>query len=404
MVGQGGASFGSASLFLLAFLTSAEVSVAARPPAPAGRVDLRKYFQHPEASPDRAALKKRLSRLSVSKLLSLLRGIEPLGPRPAGLSRFETPEGAYLVIAPKGYTPKKSYPLHIELHGHGSAQTGHTACERYWQGEPAAAGILLACPDLRDRWTTPRAERLLIATYKDVQQRYNVATHRVTLGGFSGGGIGTWMMGPEYPDFFAALGPRAGIPPRADEVMANLNGLPVYLVHGRGDPTIPVSNSRRAAEVMKRLGVEHIYREEAGGHEFFGRLNTAIVRWLLTKSRPSRRAFRYRGRLGGERRIVHFLELRGTGVVTVNARIEKRRRVVLSFDPPGVATEVRLHLNRKLVDMARKNVVVEIKGRGTRTYPLKETVAEVLDSYDVTRDLRRVYPAGVTIRLSGKSP
>ncbi len=322
-------------------------------------------------------------------MLAALRRIEPHVRQPANMQRFETEGGGYYVIPPVGYTERKAWPLHIALHGHGSSQTGKTACERYWHGEPAKLGFLLACPDLRDRWTTPRAEALVVATYKDVQQRFNVQTDRVSLGGFSGGGIGTWLIGPEYPDFFCALVARAGIPPRADEVIANLNGLPVYVVHGKGDPTIPVENSRRAVAALERLDIEHVYKEEPGGHEFFGHLNNAILDWLKAKQRKNRTAFRYRGRLGGPRRIVHWLELVGSGVVTVEARIEKRRRIVIAIDHPESVQRVVLHLSRKLVDTKRKQIEVVV-GRRSAMYPLRESAAEVLDSYDVTRDLRRV--------------
>lgn len=348
----------------------------------------------PEKDAARPALKTSLTRLSVGRLLGLLRHVEPHVKSPSGPQRFSTPSGEYLVLVPPGYTPKKAWPLHIALHGHGSGQSAKTACERYWRGEPAQKGFLLACPDLRDKWTTPRGEALMVATYKDVQQRFNVQTDRVSLGGFSGGGIGTWIMGPEYPDLFAALVPRAGIPPRADEVIANLNGLPIYVVHGTGDPTIPVENSRRAAATLERLKIEHVYKEEPGGHEFFGKLNNPILDWLAKKKRTLRANFAYRGRLGSARRIVHWVELAGTGVITVEARIEKRRRAVLRWTGDGHVTRVVLHLSRKLVDLKRGSIEVVVNGK-SRVFPLRESAAEVLDSYDITRDLRRVY----TVRI-----
>ena len=396
MTARGSAPVRNGRLAAVAALVAFASPAMARPPS--DRDQLRQYFALPAGSTERAPLLKRLGRLSPSRVLGLLRTIEPHTAQAKGAQRFETTVGPYLVIPPAGYTPKKAWPLHIALHGHGSAQTAHIACERYWQGEPSRHGTILACPDLRDRWTTPRAEQLVIATYKDVQQRFNIATDRVSLGGFSGGGIGTWLIGPEYPDLFAALVARAGIPPRADEVIANLNGLPIYVVHGKGDPTIDVSNSRRAVEALDRLKIEHVYKEMAGSHEFFGKLNDPILDWLATKKRKLRPSFRYRGRLGGERRIVHWLELVGSGVVTVNARIEKRRKIVISLDDSSTVKRVVLHLSRKLVDLRRRQIEVAV-GKRRYTLPIKETVAEVLDSYDITRDLRRVYTVRLEITL-----
>lgn len=381
--------------WFVSFCILCAVFVTVPEPASAGVVrDLRSFYFGPNRG-DRK-LRKRLLRRGLRRVLTGLRKVEPHVRSPDDMQRFETDHGGYYVRPPKGYRNRKSWPLHIELHGHGASQSGRVACRRYWKGEPARAGVILACPDLRSKWTSARGEKLVIATYKDVQRRMNVRTDRVSLGGFSGGGIGTWIIGPKYPDLFSAIIPRAGIPPRADEAIANLNGLSVYLVHGIGDATIPVKHSRTAVRALERHKIDHTYRERRGGHEFFGRLNNDILRWLKKRKRRNRKHFTYSGRLGGEPRIIHWVQLTGRGKVTVSGRISRRRRIQLTIDHPERLSQIDLWLSRRMVDMRRRQIDVVINGRPFG-YRLRETTAAALDSYEITRDLRRVYTARVTV-------
>jgi hypothetical protein len=354
---------------------------------------LRTYFENPKAHPK---LRKHFTRKSVRNMLALMRRVEPHIRAKQGLQSFTTAAGKYVVIPPRGYTPYRTWPLHIELHGHGSTQSGKVACTRYWRGEPARAGVILACPSLPGKWNSAKGQALLLATYKDVQQRFNVLTTRVSLGGFSGGGIGTWLFGPRYPDLFSAIVARAGIPPRSDRVIRNLNGLPIYFVHGKRDPTIAVKHSRRIAKQLRRLKIDHIYREMTGAHEFFRVLNRPILRWLSTKRRRLKGHFRYHGRLGKKARIIHWLHVEGSGTHTIEGRIVGRRSVVINIDRPERIKRINIYLGRKNFDMARRRVNVTVNGRHF-TFPVREKVTAILDSYDITRDLRRVFTARVSI-------
>jgi pimeloyl-ACP methyl ester carboxylesterase len=354
---------------------------------------LRTYFENPKAHPK---LRRILVRKSVRNMLALMRRVEPHVRARRGMQTFKTRVGSYVVIPPKGYRPSISWPLHIELHGHGSTQTGKVACKRYWRGEPAEAGVILACPSLGGKWNSTRGEALLLATYKDVQQHFNVKTTRISLGGFSGGGIGTWLYGPRYPDLFSAIVARAGIPPLSSKVIKNLNGMPIYFVHGRNDPTIPVKHSRRIAKQLRQLKIDHIYKEMTGVHEFFRKLSKPILRWLSKKRRRLKARFRYHGRLGRTPRIIHWLHVEGSGKHTINGRIVRRRSVIINIDHPEKIKAINIYLSRKNFDVNRRRVNVTINGRHF-TFPVRENAAAILDSYDITRDLRRVFTAKITV-------
>ncbi|MFT5430147.1 MAG: hypothetical protein ACI9OJ_000820, partial [Myxococcota bacterium] len=182
----------------------------------------------------------------------------------------------------------------------------------------------------------------------------------------------------------------------AEDVIRNLNGLPMYLIHGKRDSVIDVKHTRRLAAELKKLKIDHVYKEMGGGHEFFSKLNTSVVKWLKSKRRKLRRTFRYFGPIGGPARIIHWLQLTGSGRVTVTGRIIKRRRIIINIDKPERLSKLTIHLHRKVFDVNRRAVDVVINGKAFH-FRVRETAEAVLDSYDITRDLRRVFTAKLTL-------
>ena len=69
----------------------------------------------------------------------------------------------------------------------------------------------------------------------EVQQDYKFDTNRIILSGFSMGGAGTWAMGNNNPDKYAAIAPASyGIYSAAVENLKNSN-LPIYAMAGGGE-------------------------------------------------------------------------------------------------------------------------------------------------------------------------
>lgn len=139
---------------------------------------------------------------------------------------------------------------------------------------------------------------------------------RVYLTGHSMGGHGTWMVGAQNPQRFAAIAPSAGwtdvwayggapAPTPEDPVAAyfdraanvhrldlwqeNLAALGVYVLHGDADDNVPVSEAR---EMRRRLSAFHpnfAYYEKAGAGHWWG---SACVDWppLFDFLRSNRRS------------------------------------------------------------------------------------------------------------------
>jgi predicted peptidase len=111
------------------------------------------------------------------------------------------------------------------------------------------------------------------------------------------GGYGTWNLGLAYPEKFAALAPICGGGELIKAILSSrekaqaLKTLGVWAFHGGKDPVVPVEESRRMVEVLKKIGVPDvkltIYAE--AGHDSWTETykNPEFYRWLLAHERKT---------------------------------------------------------------------------------------------------------------------
>jgi pimeloyl-ACP methyl ester carboxylesterase len=197
----------------------------------------------------------------------------------------------YGLYVPPSYQPARSYPLIICLHGAGF--NGDSYLDRW--SPRLGERYLLACPSIADgAWWTRDGELLVMAVFDEVARRYHVDRDRVFLTGMSNGGLGTYLIGLNHTDQFAALIPMAGSLPRGFyPLFDNATRTPLYLIHGAHDQVIPVSFSRNIAAYLKQEGIPFVYREHeqihpmAGGHFFPKDELPALMAWLDAQHRPS---------------------------------------------------------------------------------------------------------------------
>jgi dienelactone hydrolase len=121
----------------------------------------------------------------------------------------------------------------------------------------------------------------------------NIDPARVYLTGHSMGGHGTWVLGGQYPDKFAAIGPsagwiswwtyvfhadsalskmermmiRTGMENNPFKLVTNYKQFGIYALHGSADDNVPVEESIRMIDTLKRFDHDFIFHEEPGvGH------------------------------------------------------------------------------------------------------------------------------------------
>ena len=180
------------------------------------------------------------------------------------LERKQVLSADYLLFLPDGYGADagKRWPLILFLHGAGERGSNVWLVAKHGPPKIDTANklpfIIVSpqCPDGKI-WSN----EILLALLDEIENKYSVDTHRVYLTGLSMGGFGTWSLGLSHPDRFAAIAPICGggefiTPLLADKV--TLSTLPVWAFHGAKDPVVPLEESERMVNLLKKMGVKEV--------------------------------------------------------------------------------------------------------------------------------------------------
>ena len=215
----------------------------------------------------------------------------------------------YVVYVPHNYDARKSWPVILFLHGSGergddamrATQIGIGAAIRHDRDLVPAIVVFPIAPE-ETRWLDAEADGAMRALDRTIGE-FNVDRHRVYLTGLSMGGYGAYHLALAHPDRFAALVVVCGgLLPHASTtavrqspltmhaadpyafVAESLKHIPIWLFHGADDPIIPVEESRRMNEELRRAGADVHYTEYAGvGHNAWDRAYSdgAMWTWLF---------------------------------------------------------------------------------------------------------------------------
>jgi predicted peptidase len=130
-----------------------------------------------------------------------------------------------------------------------------------------------------------------------------VASHRVDqsriyLTGLSMGGYATWSVGLKNPNRFAAIAPICGGGDTLDVLLphqgkqAALKKLPIWVFHGAKDNVVPLVESERMVNSLKRAGNENLkftVYPEAGHDSWTEAYNgQELYDWFLQHKLPSK--------------------------------------------------------------------------------------------------------------------
>ncbi len=212
---------------------------------------LRSYWLLPEAESTRDALEPQTDGVGV----------------PVGMIHHpQTPEHAdYSLYVPEYYTPDKTWPLIICLHG------GYGRGDDYiwtWLRPAKSKGYLLLSPkSLGLTWSVlqpPVDSGSIRAMFDEVCETYSVDRSRVYLSGLSDGGTYTYLLGLDQAELFVGIAPIAGeLSPAADGMLRQKQGIdvPIHVVHGVHDFIFPVEAVRSSNELLEHIGYQVKYTE-----------------------------------------------------------------------------------------------------------------------------------------------
>ena len=205
----------------------------------------------------------------------------------------------YLLYLPPDYkeSGEKRWPLMLFLHGAGERGSdvqrvaAHGPLSLVKQGTNFPFIIVAPqCPSSQVWENEP-----LLQLLESVEKSYRVDAKRIYLTGLSMGGYGTWKLGLTYPDKFAALAPICGgcnlievvLGPR-DKADA-FKSLPIWAFHGAKDEVVPLSESERVVDGLRKGGVKEVkftvYPEAKHDSWREAYKTPELYEWMLSKSR-----------------------------------------------------------------------------------------------------------------------
>jgi len=229
---------------------------------------------------------------------------------PKLLKLYEARESAgvhYRLMKPIGYTPKKSYPIILSLHGRQGAGSENLRNLRKWNVRLADRELrqkypcFVLVPQTLENWTDPLAQvpeitpeyirqsgegwRPILERHARRKARglpprsggviqalelldtivseFPIDPSRIYVIGHSMGAIGSWNALHRRPDLFAAAISSAGGSAPWYE-MKRIAHVPLWAFHGELDPNVSVTLSREAFAAMSRNGGSMKYTELKG--------------------------------------------------------------------------------------------------------------------------------------------
>lgn len=205
----------------------------------------------------------------------------------------------YLYYLPKDFqkTGTNRWPFMLFLHGAGERHSDlsrvaiHGPLKLVKQGQDFPFIIVAPLCNNNQHWDNAP----LLALVDHISKTLPVDEERIYATGLSMGGYGTWNLGLAYPERFAAIAPMCGggqmidpIVTRNDKPEAFLS-LPVWAFHCQGDPTVPVGESTRMVEALKKLGCTDvqltIYPRKEHDCWTEGYQNPELYKWFLSHTR-----------------------------------------------------------------------------------------------------------------------
>ncbi|MDP4183646.1 MAG: prolyl oligopeptidase family serine peptidase [Bacteroidota bacterium] len=200
----------------------------------------------------------------------------------------------YYSVCP-GHIPDSIKPaMFLSVHGASVEARGQAAAYM-----PKSWGHVVAATNRRpygfgwEDWGRLDALEVLNVSEK----LYGTDPQRTYLTGHSMGGHGTWSLGANYPDRFAALAPCSGYPDmlnyanskaqdqktEAEKMMLRANNASrtvalsrnylhngIYILHGDSDETVPVALAQSMRQLLATFHPDFCYYEYPGGKHWFG--------------------------------------------------------------------------------------------------------------------------------------
>ena len=195
-------------------------------------------------------------------------------------------EEAFVALVPRGYSPKRTWPAVLLLHGNGGKAKSFLQTVKSFAGKRAPLLVSLErCDNNQD--AIGYGPKYL----EELHKQFNLDEENVFILGFSGGGFRLWddvvCKAEVLPKFrgvvLCGCGKQSFDPPEKPETAPTI----VFV----GDPRDPNYGKSRpaAADKLRELGYEVIVHEHNAGHSLPPKQMKAVFEWIAKVIRDSKR-------------------------------------------------------------------------------------------------------------------
>ncbi|MEZ0227704.1 MAG: hypothetical protein ACAI25_03710, partial [Planctomycetota bacterium] len=267
---------------------------------------------------------------------------------------------------------------------------------------------------LKHWWSYDHPKNLILESLRRGRELFWVDPERVTLGGVSMGGYGTWNVGLRHPDHWAALAPIAGGLSRFSAIsdkdaysislLENGRNLPIFSAHPKNDPLVPCDSDRDACAYLERIGGTVRFEAVDLGHtpeDLKKAMSMPLVddmmRFMMTARRnTSPRAVKFvcvSEPLDGSHWL-RVVERTGVARPVLEGEVDETHRK-LTVRTQGCRRS-RVYLDERVLDGDHE---VEVVANGQRVFRGKivASLEAVLESWRTRRDAGLVYAACVDV-------
>lgn len=211
-----------------------------------------------------------------------------------GIMHYATSEdgegerGGFWLYVPEYYTPERSWPLVMALHG-GSG-TGRQFLWSWLRDARSRGAILVAPSSMGPTWALSGPDEdsaNLNRMVEFIRATWSVDQARMLLTGMSDGGTFTYLAGLAQSAPFTHLAPVAAAFNPLLVVMSDtgrMQDLPVFVIHGAQDWMFPSTMANEAARTLAAAGARVSCEViEDLSHTYPREMNATLLEWL---SRP----------------------------------------------------------------------------------------------------------------------
>ncbi|NEQ49084.1 MAG: prolyl oligopeptidase family serine peptidase [Leptolyngbya sp. SIO3F4] len=218
---------------------------------------------------------------------------------------------SYQVYVPRDYQPSENWPTILFLHGAGEngdegLKQTHVGLGRAIRFNPERWPAIVVFPqgpgDEELSWHGDSSQIAMNALDQTIEE-FSIDESRVYLTGLSTGGEGSWYLGYEYPERFAAIVPICGfvddpfeqssfLPESSTDLYADLaeriQDIPIWIFHGDEDNVVPIEESRRMATALEAISADVQYSELKGvDHSAWdpAYADEALATWLFEQQK-----------------------------------------------------------------------------------------------------------------------